>query len=241
MTMTTKPIERGASATPIVGCRIRPVNPDDPSDAAVAACLHRRLFGEIGPIARLGERLLQRYCYGHLLRTGLMQAVLIEVDGQPAGLAAYTGDSVALHRAALRSHLPVVLRETVRALVAEPSLLRRLPAAAGLLWERRRERIPQTTGRFAEMVAFGVLDDFRTRRFIARTGLRVPDLLLDHVLDDVRTQGFLQGRGVVLVSNKPAITFFSARADRIEPYPAAVRPSVLFWFDLAPKTSLRSS
>jgi ribosomal protein S18 acetylase RimI-like enzyme len=140
---------------------------------------------------------------------------------------------VTLHQAALRSHLPVVLRETFLALLDEPALLLRLPGAAGLVWERRRERLPEVSVQFAEMVAFGVLPQYRSMRFIRRTGLRVPDLLLDYALDDVRRQGFAWGRGVVLVSNRPAVRFFTARAARVEPYPSAVRPSIQVWFDLS--------
>jgi GNAT superfamily N-acetyltransferase len=211
---------------------IRSVDPDRDGDSRIAAKLHCLLFGEIGPIAKLGERLLQRYCYGHLLRSGLLKAVFIEVGGQPAGLAAYTGDSTALHRAALHRDLPIVIRETLDALVSDPRLLTRIPGAIGLLWERRREKLPYVPGGFAEMVAFGVLPPYRSRRFIAQTGLRVPELLLDFALDDARSWGFALGRGVVLVSNKPAMSFFSARAARVEPYVSAARPSVQFWFDL---------
>lgn len=232
--MASTPIGTGASAvaeTPLY--HVRPVDPASETDSRTAARLHCQLFGDIGPIAKLGEHLLQQYCYSYVLRTGMMKAVLFEVGGQPAGLAAYTGDSVELHRAALRSHLPFVTWVTIRALLDQPSLISRLPAAAGLFWERRREKLPESTSRFAEMVAFGVLAPFRSRQFVRRTGLRVPDLLLDYVLDDVRTQGFALGRGVVLASNKPALAFFSARASRIEPYPAAVRPSIQVWFDLS--------
>ena len=212
--------------------RVRVIEPDNEIDTATAARLHAELFGQIGPIAKLGERLLQRYCYGHLLRTGLMKAVLIEVDGQPAGLAAYTGDSIGLHRAALRSHLPFLVGETVRALLAQPSLLLRLPGAARLLWERHREKLPAATGKFAEIVAFGTLPQYRTRQFVRRTGLHTSDMLLDYVLDDVWAQGFTRVRGVVLASNKPAVSFFSIRASRIDTFPSAALPSIQVWLDM---------
>jgi hypothetical protein len=222
----------GSAAPPAFVHGIRAIDPNDERDTATAARLHAALFGEIGPIAQLGEHLLQRYCYNHLVRTGLMKAVLFEVDGQAAGLAAYTGDPVGLHRAALRSHLPFLAKETLRALLREPALVTRLPAAARLIWDRRREELPQTPARFAEMLAFGVLEPFRSRAFVRRTGLWIPSLLLDHVLYDARSMGFLEGRGVVLESNTAAVAFFTSRADRVEPYPTAERPSIQVWFDL---------
>jgi hypothetical protein len=231
------PLSGGASASEhVVQYRIRAVDPDNEGDAATAARLHAALFGEIGPVARLGERLLRRYCYGYVLRAGLMKAVLCEVDGQPAGLAAYTGDSVELHRAVTRSHLPFVIWETLRALAAQPQLVARLPGALRLLWERRREKLPATRGKVHEMVAFGVLPPFGWR-FARLTGLRVPEMLLDYVLADARAQGFAEGRGVVLISNKPAVAFFTARASRVEPYAPAVQPSIQVWFDLTKRDS----
>lgn len=239
--MASSPLSSDASASAqALPYRIRLVDPDKEGDSATAAHLHSLLFGEIGPVAKLGERLLQRYCYGYVLRTGLMKAALIEVDGEPAGLAAYTGDSIELHRAALRSHLPFLVGETLSALAMQPSLLGRLPAAARLLWERRKEKLPPARGKFAEGVAFGVLPQFLTRQFVRRSGLRVSDLLLDYMLDDLWDQGFTQVRGVVLVSNKPAVSFFSARASRVEAFPSAALPSIQFWLDMGPDRAGRT-
>jgi hypothetical protein len=217
---------------------VRNIDPDNPTDALAAARLHIKLFGQIGPIAQLGEHLLKTYCYSHLIRTGMMQAVFVEVAGQPVGLAAYTGNSTMLHEAALRSHLPFVFRQTLRALLRRPALVARLPGAALLLWERRREKIRQADGAFAEVISFGVLPRYRTHTFLQRTGLRVPDLLLDHVLNDLRAQGYPRVRGVVLLSNKPAFAFFTRRADRVESFPSAVRPSIQVWLTLNPKADV---
>ncbi|MEO7985742.1 MAG: hypothetical protein ABI766_04355 [Gemmatimonadales bacterium] len=230
--MALSPVGSDAKLPDAKTYRVRAVDPDNEQDTETAASLHARLFREIGPIANLGERLLARYCYGHLIRTGMMKAVLFEVGGQPVGLAAFTGDSSALHHAALRRHLPFVVRETMRALRERPSLLLRLPAAATLIWERRRERLPKSAGSFAEVTAFGILPRFRSHKFVQLTGLHVPDILLDFVLDDLRAQGFLQVRGVVLVSNRPAVSFFTRRVSRVDSFPSAVRPSIQVWLDL---------
>lgn len=230
--MALSPVGSDAKTPDAKTYRVRAIDPDNEQDTRTAARLHTRLFREIGPIANLGEHLLARYCYGHLIRTGMMKAILFEVEGQPVALAAYTGDSSALHRAALRRHLPFVVRETMRALIAQPGLLFRLPAAAMLLWERRRERLPKSAGNFAEVISFGVLPRFRSHKFVQLTGLHVPDRLLDFILDDLREQGFSQVRGVVLVSNRAAVSFFSRRASRVDSFPSAVRPSIQVWLDL---------
>jgi len=230
----------GSEASPpreVVPVRVRPIDPDNRSDIQTAARLHIKLFGQIGPIAQLGEDLIASYCYGHLIRTGMMKAVFVEVGDQAVGLAGYTGDVIALHEAALRRHLPVVLRETLRAIIRRPSLLARLPGVAMLIWERHADQVPSSKGTFAEVVTFGVLPRYRTPSFVQRTGLRVPDLLLDHVLDELRKEGYPRVRGVVLVANKPAVAFFSSRADRVETFPTARRPSIQVWLTLNPNGS----
>jgi hypothetical protein len=212
--------------------RIRHLDPDREDDAVLAARLHVSLFREIGPIAQLGERLLREYCYAFLLRKKLMKAVVIEVGGEPAGLAAYTGDPLGLHRAALRSHLPFLIGATLRAVVAKPSLLLRLPAAVRLIWSRVGEKLPVSDARFAEIVAFGVLPQFLSSQFIRRTGLHVSDLLLNRVLDELWSSGYRRVRGIILASNKPVVAFSSVRASRVEEFPTAVRPSLQVWLDM---------
>jgi hypothetical protein len=211
--------------------RVRAVNPNSESDSRAAARLHRDLFQQIGPIAQLGERLLQHYCYGYLLRSGLMKAVFFEIDDEPVGLAAYTCDSTKLQRAALRSHLPFVTVQALLSLIERPALIAKIPAAARLLWERHREKLPQEPGRYAEITAFGVLTHGRTREFRRSTHLRIADLLLDFVVDDLRAQGVSELRGVVLASNKPVIAFARRFMTRMDPFPSA-QPSLRFWLDL---------
>jgi hypothetical protein len=220
--------------------RVREVDPDNEADVAIAAHLHAVLFEQIGPIAKLGERLLRRYCYSYVLRTGLMKAVIVEVNGEPAGLAAFTGDPKKLHGAALRSHFPFLAGELIRAIIDQPSMLFRLPGVARLFWERRRDKIPVPVGTFAEVVAFGVLPQYVTRRFIRQTGVQVAEVLIDHVLDDVWAQGFTRLRGVILASNKPALSFFTIRASRVDAFPSALRPSFQIWLDMEAQGHKRS-
>ena len=212
--------------------RIRVIDPDNEADVATAARLHVELFGQIGPIAKLGERLLQRYCYSYVLRTGLMKAVIMDVDGQPASLAAYSSDPKKLHGAALPGTFPVPRRRGDPrrgggALPAAP--VSGCPAA---VLEGRWDQIPVPVGTFAECVAFGVLPQYVTRKFIRQSGVHVADVLIDYVLDEVWAQGFTRLRGVILAHNKPAMSFFSVRASRVDAFPTAARPSFQVWLDM---------
>lgn len=232
MSVSTRGTESGSAAGPKAPvARLREVVPADSEAIAWAARLHRELFSDIGLIAKLGERLLRRFCYTVLVRDGLMKATVFEVDGEPAGLAAYTTDSKALHAAAAERYLGLVLRETLVSMLLEPRILLGFPGAFQLLREREHEPI-ESGGPVAEMLALGVMPAFRTPDFVRRTGLRIGDLLLAHALADLKQAGCRQARGVVLAENRPALMFFRMRASRIEPYPHAARPSYQVWFDV---------
>jgi ribosomal protein S18 acetylase RimI-like enzyme len=182
-------------------------------------------------IAQLGERLLRRFCYTVLVRDGLMKATIFEVNGAPAGLAAYTTDSKALHAAAMGRYAGLVARETLMSLVLDPRIALGFPGAARLLFERRQERI-EGGAPVAEMLALGVLPDYRSPEFVRSTGLRIGDRLLAHALAYFKQAGFREARGVVLAENKPALMFFRMRAARIVPYGNAAKPSFEVWFDV---------
>jgi len=211
--------------------RLRDVVPSDPESVAWAARLHLELFSDIGFIAQLGERILRRFCYTVLVRDGLMKATVFEVDGQPAGLAAYTTDSKALHAAPSKRYLGLVIRETLMSVMLDPRIVLGFPGAVRLLLERGAERTegPQPV---AEFMALGVLPQYRTPEFVRRTGLRPGDLLLDHALAHFRKAGIREARGIVLADNRPALMFFRMRASRVEPFPNAVKPSYQVWFDV---------
>jgi ribosomal protein S18 acetylase RimI-like enzyme len=189
------------------------------------------LFGDIGLIAKLGERLLRRFCYTVLVRDGLMRATVFEVAGAPAGLAAFTTDSKALHAAATGRYAGLVARETLVSLVLEPRIVLGFPGAARLLFERGQERMDGGAP-VAEMLALGVLPEYRNPEFVRTTGLRIGDRLLAHALAHFKQAGFREARGVVLADNRPALMFFRMRAARMAPYANAAKPSYEVWFDV---------
>ena len=210
---------------------LRDIHPDEPVETRWASRLHRELFAQVGLIAQLSERLLQRVAYTLLVREGLMKATVALVDGQPAGLATYTTDSKGVHDAVTRKYLGHVLRESCVSLLLEPRMLLGVPGAIRHMLERRHERIDEGAP-VAEVLAIGVLPPYRSPEFIRRTGLRIADQLLIHGLTYFRNAGVREARGVVLANNLPALAFFRLRASRIEPFPHARVPSYQVWFDV---------
>ncbi len=210
---------------------VRELDPSNPRDTGWAAQLHRQLFNEIGLIAQLGERLLQRFCYGRLIKDGLMRAALAVVDDRPAGMIAFTTDSKAVHRAALGSHFGPALREFLIATILAPRILLGVPGAARLLQERRSEQVGDGAP-VAEVLAFGVREEYRNRQFVRSTGVRLSDALLRYAMVEVHALGATEGRGVVLASNRPAVAFGCLRATRVVPYGRAAHPSVEIWYNI---------
>lgn len=224
MTIAQRP-EGGATPRSLPAVVIREVDPSSGADTAWAAQLHQELFADIGMVAKLGQPVLQEFCYGRLIQDGLMRAAIAIVDGQPAGLMVFTTDTQAIFRAVLRSHFFPTLRVVTVAAMTRPKILLRLPGAARLVLQRHRERLERNQP-VAEVLCFGVKPEFRSHDFIRTTGIRVSDRLLYHTLLAFKNLGIPKGRGVIMVRNRPALAFMRMRAADVRPYPNASEPSV---------------
>ena len=209
--------------------RLREIDPAK-QDAATITGLHLELLGH-GPMARLGELFLQRFCYGVLLRDGLMRAALFEVDGRPAGFVAYTTRSITFHREAIRRHWAYVACLIALSVVHDPRLVARLLKAARLMFSRRAE-LELGRDPLGEVLAIGVLPEYRTPEFVHRTGLRIGEELIAHVMSYFRSVGVDRVRMVVEAHNKPALFFYHGLGGRFEPYEHAGEPMMHVWFDL---------
>src|SRR5438046_3148749 len=85
----------------------------------------------------------------------------------------------------------------------------------------------------AEVLAIGVLPEYRTPEFVHRPGLRVGEELIAHVMSYFRSVGVDRARMVVEAHNKPALLFYHRLGGRgFDPYEHAGEPMVHVWFDL---------
>jgi len=212
---------------------IREVVPDNRRDIATVAKLHIALFQDMGPVAQLGELFVRDYCYRALIRTGLIWAALYEVDGQPAGMIAYTDCSISFHRSAIRQHWLYIGWLLALSLVRAPSMVMRLPKAVRLMLSRRAEDRVIGEDPLAEVLAVGVLPEYRSTQFIRRTGLRIGDELQEYVIDFFRHAGLKTVRMVVDAANTTALVFWHRVGGRFEPYEHGGVPSVQIWLDLS--------
>ena len=210
--------------------QVRELVATDRRDVASAAALHMALFQTMGPMAHLGEFFVGRFCYSILMRDGLMRAAICEVEGRPAGLIAYTARSLTFHRTAIRDHWLYVAWLVALSVLRDPRVLLRLPKAARLMMSRRTE---QRLGcdPVAEVLAIGVLPEFRSSAFVHRTGRRIGDMLFRHAATYFRRTGLEQIRMIVDADNRAALLFYHRLGARFEPYEQAHVPSVLVWVD----------
>lgn len=220
-------VKRGATS---VTCRLRESDAANRQDVRAITQLHLKLLGH-GPMARLGELFLRRFCYHTLIRDGLMKVALYEVDGQPAGFIAYTTHSMTFHRIAIRRHLPYVVSLMAVSILRDPRVVLRLLKALRLMGSRRAE-LDLGRDPIGEVLAIGVLPEYRTPQFIRRTGVRIGEQLIAHVRSYLERAGVERMRMVVEAHNTPTLLFYQSLGGRFEPYEQAGEPMVQVWFDL---------
>ncbi len=232
---TTQPM----SERTVTAHGLRVADPDSARDAATLARLHLALVGH-GPMARLGETFLSRFCYSMLIRDGLMKAAVYEVDGEAAGFVAYTTRSYTFHRAALGKRWPSVAYLVAREVVCNPRVLGYLFKAVWLMFSRRAEKT-QGQDPSAEVLGIGVLPQYCSAAFVRRTGIRISPALVAHAAEHFRGAGLGRMRMIVEEHNKPALLFYHSLGASFEPYAQAGEPMVQVWLDIADALATRGA
>jgi len=195
--------------------QIREIDPSIKQDVKNITRMHLDLL-HFGPMARLGELFLRRFCYTILIQDGLMKAALYEVNGRPAGFIAYTDRSITFHRMAIRRHLGQVAFLVALSIIREPRVLLYLPKAVHLIFSRRAEQEKEQDP-LAEVLAIGVLPEYTKQAFTRKTGIRISEELLSYAATYFRRVGLNRLRVVVQQVNKPAIFFYHNLGARFEP------------------------
>jgi ribosomal protein S18 acetylase RimI-like enzyme len=209
---------------------MREVDPGCKEDLRELSRLHMKLLGH-GPMAQLGEFFLRRFCYTVLIEEGLLRAALFETEGRPAGFIAYTPWSITFHRRAIRKHWLYVGFLVVVSFLRDSRLLRPFVKALRLMVSRRSE-ITLGSDPLGEIVAIGVLPEFRTASFVRQTGLRISEELVEYAALYFRRAGIDTMRMIVEASNRPALLFYNSLGARFEPYEQMGEPMIHARFDL---------
>jgi ribosomal protein S18 acetylase RimI-like enzyme len=192
---------------------------------------------DFGPMARLGELFIRKFCYTVLVRNGLMRAVLYEVDGNPAGLLAYTDRSITFHRYAMRNHWINVSYILLLSVLKDPRVLIHLVRAFRVILSRRGESGLVGEDPLAEVIALAVKPEYRTARFVREAGRKISEELIEYAASRFREAGFDRMRMIVDVDNKPTLMFYHGLGAKFEPYEQGGKPSIHAWLDLRKHTN----
>ena len=142
--------------------------------------------------------------------------------------------SIAFHRQAIRRHAVYVAWLVALSVLRDPRLLSALWRAVRLMFARRAEgHLGQDP--LGEVLAIGVLPEYRTPEFVQRTALRIGDELIGYVAAYLRRRGLDRMRAVVDAPNRAALLFYHHLGGRFEPYERAGEPMIQVWLDI-PRT-----
>lgn len=174
------------------------------SDVENVARLHAELLPH-SPVVQLGRLFMERCYYRALPRSGLMSGAIAYVDGQPAGFMAWTMHSAGFMGLAVRRHPLLVTGTLVASVLARPSRLKAI--WEGLTINEDPSSI-DTRRNAAELLSFGVLAPYRSRRFVSETGIRISRDLLEVATADLASRGARSVRAVVDEDNLEARLFY---------------------------------
>lgn len=169
------------------------------------AALHRALLAH-SPLVLLGRPFGERFYYKTLVQERYIRGLVAYVDGMPAGFVVATTDSAGFMGKALRRH-PFRIGWLLGLSVL------RDPRRVGALWEAwrimRGQQAPITQGA-AEILSFGVLPEFRDRKFVQHTGIKISLDLMDAMICELSGDGVDTIRVVVDEDNLQARLFYQA-------------------------------
>jgi ribosomal protein S18 acetylase RimI-like enzyme len=185
--------------------RLVPFGADAPAPVRDLSRLHGTLL-PASPVALLGAPFMEWFYYRWLPADGLMVGAIAYVDGNPAGFVAATPDSAGFMRLAVRRRWLRLFAAMTLTVTLRPGAVRSLLAAARVLRERKPTMSAQSLG---EILSMGVLEEYRTQRFVAESGLRLSLDLLDHAVRRLQAGGVGAIRAVVAADNPQAKLLYS--------------------------------
>lgn len=191
-------------ARDFVPYRLEPFGADCPDRSADLAFLHGELLAH-SPVALLGPDFMARFYYRVLPRLGLICGLVAYVGDKPAGFIVATHDSSGFMQTALRRQFLRVAGVLAWSVVRNPSRIVAIWEAVQIM----RGLPPPTPGQpNGEMLSFGVLPEYRSREFMARTRLKISQDLLKGALEQLRQRGVDRCRVIVDADNLEARLFY---------------------------------
>lgn len=181
------------------------------AEAAPPAALLARLHAELlprSPLSHLGPRFMEKFYYSWLPRDGRIFGWVAYVDEQPAGFITATENSEGFMGLAIRRRWPWLGWTLFTSLVLSPRRLRPTWEAIQLM----RTRDPEARGRpEGEILSFGVLPEFRSPKFIRKSGHKIGAELMARAIERLGEMKAPVVRAIVDADNRLAQLFYHSQ------------------------------
>ena len=191
----------------------------EPAESAILTNLHTELLAH-SPIVLMGPRFMREFYYQSLPRDGLICGAIAYVAGQPAGFIVGTDDADGFMSKAIGKHWIKIVWIMLKSLIANP----KRAAAVYEAFDINRNVQAETLGsEVGELLSFGVLPQYRTRKFVVSSGVQVSRDLLSDIVDQLRSTKARRLRAIVDKDNIEAQLFYRSNGWRVG------NPSVKGW------------
>ncbi|HEY4634585.1 MAG TPA: hypothetical protein VIH00_11785 [Candidatus Limnocylindrales bacterium] len=193
---------------------IAPVRAVDADALAAVAGLHVRLLPH--GIGQLGPGFLLDFLYRPGLRRGGLHVGVARIDAAAAGFVTFTTEADTYAGAGLTAQLPTAILALSKSAVRDPRVLR----AAWQLLRKSGERADGIVGSVdSEILAFGVLPEYRSGQFVRSTGIRLSRALFDHAAVRLLELGHTQVQANVEADNLATLQFYRFLGGRFASMP----------------------
>jgi len=176
-------------------------------DARVAsdvARLHSELLGH-SPLVLMGPEFMRDFYYSLLPADGFISGAVAYLNGEAVGFVVGTGDANGFLAQATKRHWFRLCWIVAKSLIRKPSRLSAMKEAYGIQSNVQAQEYGPEVG---ELLSFGVLPEFRSRKFIKETDLQVSSDLFDKAIEQLRSAGKSTIRAIVDKDNLEAQFFY---------------------------------
>ena len=185
---------------------IKAIGDGEPVPAGDLRTLHFSLLPH-SPVVLLGPRFVEHFYYPKLVEMGLLFGAIAYWDDRPVGFIAVTQDASGFMGRAIKRH-PIKLAWTMLvSVLADP---RRLAALYEALQIMRNREPAETSEPVAELLSFGVIEEFRSAGFARKTGVKVGRDLFGKAIEQLRERGVATVAALVDQDNKEVCLMYRA-------------------------------
>jgi len=178
----------------------------DAQEASDLASLHAELLHH-SPLVLMGPDFMRSFYYSLLPADGFIRGAIAYCDGKPAGFIVGTGDANGFMSEATKKHWLGLCWILFKSVMRKPSRLLAMKEAYDIQSNVQAQEYGPEIG---ELLSFGVLPEYRSRKFHKETGLQISSDLLDTAIRQLRTIGKNQLRAIVDKDNLEAQFFYRA-------------------------------